>query len=684
VSAPEAKRLSHSVSHHGITLEDSYAWLKDPSYPEVTDAEIIRHLQAENLHFDAYMQPLSDSVDQLFTEIKGRQPAEDESVPYLKGGWWYQWRFERNAQYRTWYRAREHEPERWQVLLDEVALAEGLDFFRLGALSVSPNGAYLAYSADLNGSERFTTRVLDIETRTAVSEPIGNTLGSVIWDDNSTGFLYVALSAEWRPYQVWHRLLGDTEDALIYEESDTSFFVSTELAQSEEFIFINAGGHTQNEVYFIPRSDLLAPPRLVSPRRLDHEYHLDHGHGTFYIRSNRDQVNFDLYQTPDDDFTESRWQKLIAGDKHHYLTDHMVTRDYLIVLERIDGLDQIRVCSNEGEQHSIAFPERTYAAGLGSNPNFEIDHLRITYTSLVTPNTVFDYDLETRTLNTRKVQAVPSGYQRDAYRSQRVLVPARDGALVPVSLVYHADTLLDGSAPLYLYGYGAYGIAIPPSFSATRLSLLDRGFIFAIAHIRGGDDLGYSWYLDGKLASRTNTFNDFVDSARYLIAQNFTRAGQIAISGGSAGGELMGAAMNQAPELWGAVAAHVPFVDVLNTMLDEDLPLTPLEWPEWGNPIEDKEAFEFIRSYSPYDQLEAKDYPPLMVTAGLNDPRVTYWEPAKFVAKLRHLRTNDAPLVFRTNMGAGHAGKSGRFESLRETAEEYAFFIDLLRRPGES
>lgn len=682
MSAPEAKRLIHSVSHHGITLEDPYAWLKDPGYPEVTDAEIIRHLQAENLHFDAYMQPLSDSVDLLFTEIKGRQPDEDESVPYLKNGWWYQWRFERNAQYRTWYRADENEPERWQVLLDEVELAEGLDFFKLGSLSVSPNGAYLAYSADLNGSERFTTRVLDIETRVALCQPIGNTLGSVIWDDSSTGFLYVALSAEWRPYQVWHRLLGDTEDALVYEEADTSFFVSTDLAQSEEFVFITAGGHTQNEVYFVPRGHLRATPRLIAPRRLDHEYHLDHGNGTFYIRSNRDQVNFDLYQTSDQDFTESNWQKLIAGDEHRYLTDHMVTRDYLIVLERIDGLDQIRVCKDQGEQHTIAFPETTYSAGLGSNPNFDLDHLRVTYTSLVTPNTVFDYDLETRTLSPRKVQTVPSGYQRDAYRSQRVLVPARDGAMVPVSLVYRADTLLDGSAPLYLYGYGAYGISIPPSFSATRLSLLDRGFIFAIAHIRGGDDLGYQWYLDGKLARRTNTFNDFVDCARHLIAQNFTRAGQIAISGGSAGGELMGAAMNQAPDLWGAVAAHVPFVDVLNTMLDEDLPLTPLEWPEWGNPIEDKVAFEFIRSYSPYDQLDAKDYPPLMVTAGLNDPRVTYWEPAKFVAKLRYLRTNDAPLLFRTHMGAGHAGKSGRFESLRETAEEYAFFVDLLCRPG--
>ena len=627
------------------------------------------------------MDRLKDSVGELFTEIKARQPARDESVPYLKNGWWYQWRFAKDAQYRTWYRAPEDDPERWQVLLDEVELAQGLEFFRLGALAVSPDGNYLAYSADLNGSERFTTRVLDIESRAALIEPIDNTLGSVVWDEGSSGFLYVGLSDEWRPYQVWHRAFSRAQDALIYAESDTSFFVSTQLSQSEAFIFINAGGHTHNEVYFVPRSDLSATPELISPRRADHEYHLDHGNGLFYIRSNREQVNFDLYQAPDTDFAETSWRKLIAGDDRRYLTDHLVTRNQLIVLERIDGLDQIRVFVDHDNQHTIEFPEATYAAGLGNNPNFDLDHLRVTYTSLVTPNTVFDYDLSTRRLTPQKVQQVPSGYDRDLYRTQRLLVPARDGAKVPVSLVYRSDTPLDGSAPVYLYGYGAYGIAIPPSFSATRLSLLDRGFVFAIAHIRGGDDLGYQWYLDGKLARRTNTFNDFVDCARHLIACRYTSAGQFAISGGSAGGELMGAVLNQAPELWGAAAAHVPFVDVLNTMLDADLPLTPLEWPEWGNPIEDKAAFEFIRSYSPYDQVQPQDYPPLMVTAGLNDPRVTYWEPAKFVAKLRHLRTNDAPLLLKTNMGAGHGGKSGRFESLREAAEEYAFFVDLLCRP---
>lgn len=678
MTAPVAKREAHRYSHHGVTVEDPYAWLKDPNYPDVSDKEVIHYLQAENNHFDDYMGRLSSSVASLFEEIKARQPAADESVPYLKNGWWYQWRFAKDAQYRGWYRAPDENPEAWEILLDEVSLADGLEFFRLGSITVSPDGNKLAYSADTNGSERFTTRVLDLATRESLASPIANTIDGVVWNAGSTGFLYTRVSEEWRPYQVWHHTLGTTSDDLIYEEADTSFFVSTDLAQSEQYVFISSGGHTHNEVYFLPRQNLAAPLNLISPRRENHEYHVDHGDGTFVIRSNREQVNFDLFQATDDAASEESWHKLVSGDPTHYLTDHLVLKDRVILLERIDGLDQIRIITRDGDEHRIEFPEDTYDAGLGSNPNFVTDTLRVTYTSMVTPNTVFDYDLTTRSLETRKVQKIPSGYDAASYRSERLYIQVRDDATVPLSLVYHKDTPLDGTAPLYLYGYGAYGLAIPPSFSSTRLSLLNRGFIFAIAHIRGGDDLGYQWYLDGKLTARPNTFNDFVDCAQHLIEHEYTSAGRIAIAGGSAGGELMGAAMNQAPELWGAIAAHVPFVDVLNTMLDEDLPLTPLEWPEWGNPITDPQAFALIQSYSPYDQLKARDYPPLLVTAGLNDPRVTYWEPAKFVAKMRHLRTNDAPLLLKTNMGAGHGGKSGRVDSLRETAEEYAFFLDLL------
>ena len=676
---PAAERREHSFTHHGTTIEDPYAWLKDPGYPEVSDPDVIHYLQAENQHFEAHMQPLSNLVDTLFEEIKARQPAEDESVPYLKNGWWYQWRFLKDAQYRTWYRAAEANSDQWEVLLDETVLAEGLEFFRLGAISISPDGERLAYSADTNGSERFTLRVLDISTRESLIDPIEETMGSPIWNSEGSAFLYTVVNKEWRPYQVWHHTLGDSAgDRLVYQEEDSSFFVGLDLTQSEDIVLISTGGHTHNEVYYLPRDNLTTELKLISPRRDRHEYHVDHGDDAFFIRSNREHVNFDVFRVDDANPNEDSWEKVIEGGDRRYITDHLPLNVGLIIEERLDGLDQIQINPVDGEAYYIDFPESAYSAGLGTNPSYETSKLRLGYTSMVTPSTVFDFDLKTQQLEIKKVQEIPSGYDADQYRTERVIATARDGVNVPISLVYHKDTQLDGSAPLYLYGYGAYGISISPSFSTTRLSLLDRGFVYAIAHIRGGDDLGYQWYLDGKLEKRTNTFNDFVDCGRALVEKGFTSKGNIAIAGGSAGGELMGAVMNQAPDLWGAIAAHVPFVDVLNTMLDDELPLTPMEWPEWGNPIEDPAAFEHIRSYSPYDQLNARDYPPLMVTAGLNDPRVTYWEPAKFVAKIRHLRTNNAPLILKTNMGAGHGGKSGRFDSLRESAEEFAFFVDLL------
>ncbi|MFP6814444.1 MAG: prolyl oligopeptidase family serine peptidase, partial [Pseudomonadales bacterium] len=394
--------------------------------------------------------------------------------------------------------------------------------------------------------------------------------------------------------------------------------------------------------------------------------------------------NFRLARTPDTAADESHWESVIAGSDVHYLTGHLCLKDYIIVGERIEGLDQIRIRTESGagthEDHFITFPDAAYSASLGSNAEYESHTLRLHYQSMVTPRTVYDYDIAARTLVTRKVQDIPTGYDRCRYATERMMAHSRDGVDVPISVVYPENMPRDGSAPLYLYSYGAYGHATNPGFSTTRLSLLDRGFAFALAHIRGGDELGYQWYEDGKLDKRTNTFNDFVDCARHLIEEGFSSVGRIVISGGSAGGELMGAVVNQAPEIWGAVAAHVPFVDVLNTMLDASLPLTPIEWPEWGNPIEDKTAFEFIESYSPYDQLVKGAFPPMLVTAGLNDPRVTYWEPAKYVAKLRALKTDDNLLLLKTNMAAGHRGESGRFDALKEVAEEYAFFIASLNR----
>ncbi len=681
VQPPVADRIDHSFTHHGITIDDPYAWLRDPGYPEVDDPKIIDYLEAENTYFDAYMAPLQPLVDTVFEELKGRQPDDDESVPFYRNGYWYQWRFESGAQYRTWYRSpREDLPaDEWQVLLDEPELAAEHEYFRLGALAVSPDGKRLAYSTDTDGSERFRLRVIDIESSAELIPTIDDTIGNPVWNESGSEILYTVVSEEWRPYQVWRKsVTGDVPAALIYEEPDTAFFVGLGESQSEKYVFVTSGSHTSRETHFLPADDFAADLTLMSPRRADHEYYVDHGNQGFVIRSNRRHTNFDLYRADVDSYDESSWQLHLEGDQDHYLTGFLVLSDHLIVEERLTGLDQVRVFPAAGEPYYIDFPESAYEVSFGTNPNFVTDHVRLSYTSMTTPATVYDFALANRSLNTRKVQEIPSGYDRSLYVTERLMANARDGVDVPVSLVYHKDTPLDGSSPLYLYGYGAYGFAIPPAFSPSRISLLDRGFVFAIAHIRGGDDLGYDWYLQGKLKSRTNTFNDFVDVARHLVAEEYTRAGNIAIAGGSAGGELMGAVVNQAPDLWGAVAAHVPFVDVLNTILDDTLPLTPIEWDEWGNPITDPEAFDYIRSYSPYDQLKPGEYPPMLVTAGLNDPRVTYWEPAKYVAKLRHLKNDNNVLLLKTNMGAGHGGQSGRFDALKETAEEYAFFIQEL------
>lgn len=679
---PIARRVANEFSHHGITVTDHYAWLKDPNYPKVDGAEILAYLEAENDYYQTVMAPLEPLVEQLFEELKARQPPEDESVPYTKNGWRYQWRFKKDAQYRTWYRAPIADPEAWQVLLDESVLAEQHEYFRLGALAISPSGKRLAYSLDTNGGERYVLTIIDIDSTDELSKVIENVSGTPVWA-NDDELLYVRLSDEWRPYQVWHHKLGSSADRLVYAESNASFFVSLSLTQSEAFILIAANGHTDSEIYVLPRSDVETSPQLFTPRTPNHEYQLDHGEGLFYIRSNKDQTNFDIFTAPDDATDVAHWQPHVQGSDDIYITGLLKLENHLILEERHRGLDQIRIIDADGD-HLIPFDEPSYEVGLGLNVNYATDQLRLNYTSMVTPNTVMAYDLNRRFHTTLKVQTIPSGYDASEFVSQRLDIPARDGAMVPVSVVYHRTTPLDGSAPLYLYGYGAYGLSIPPTFSTTRISLVERGFVYAIAHIRGGDDLGYDWYTQGKLKQRTNTFNDFVDAARHLIKLQYTRAGNIAIAGGSAGGELMGAVLNQAPELWGAAAAHVPFVDVLNTMLDKSLPLTPLEWPEWGNPIKDPDAFDLIRSYSPYDQLEAKAYPPMMVTAGLNDPRVTYWEPAKYVAKLRHLKTDDNPLVLKTNMGAGHGGKSGRFDALRESAEEFAFFLHYLEAASRS
>ena len=678
---PVAAKKPQSFTHHGLTLTDDYAWLRDPGYPEVKDPEILAHLEAENAWFQAHMAPRQPLIDRLFAEMRGRIKEADKSVPQKDGDWLYWIEYEEGAEYKKWWRrpvGAADDGSADELILDEVALAQGHDYFRLGAISVSHDGRLLAWSVDDNGSERFTARIKVIATGEILPDEIPGTNSGLIWVKGDTGLVYSLANENWRTDNVRLHWLGqplDT-DVELYHEDDEGFRAGAALSANEEWLILSTGDHETSEVRLIPANDPLAAPILVRPREKGVEYDVDLRDDTLFIHTNDTHENFRLATAPLAD--PAAWTTLIAGSDDFYLTGFELFRDFYVVEGRVRGLDRIEVryYDDPARIEPIAFPEASYEASLGENPEWATQTLRVGYESMVSPASVYDYDVPSRTVTRLKVQEIPSGYDASLYDTARLEIPARDGTLVPVSVVWRKDRAAGG--PLHLYGYGAYGIAIGPGFSTTRLSLLDRGMAYAIAHIRGGDDLGRGWYKAGKLDARTNTFNDFIDVARGLIDHGFTTAGRISASGGSAGGELMGAVINQAPELFGAVVADVPFVDVLATMLDETLPLTPGEWPEWGNPIEDAAAFHLIRSYSPYDQVKAQAYPPLMVTAGLNDPRVTYWEPAKWVARLRELKTDANALIFKTNMGAGHGGKSGRFESLKEAAEEFAFLLTEL------
>ena len=674
---PVAKRIPYSMTYHGITLEDPYHWLKDQSYPKIDDADVLAYLNEENAYFEAQMAPFNPLTEALFVELKGRVDPDEESYPARDGVYVYWWKFDPGAQYRKWYR-RPADGGAAAVILDEPALAEGKEYFRLSAMTVSPDATLIAYGVDDNGSERFTIRVKAASTGAVLADEIAETSGNPVWAEDGSGFFYTPVNENWRPFAVRFHKLGTpaSADVTVYEETDAGFFVGVGKTQSRRFITIATGDHTTSEVYLIPADAPLTPPKRVAPRLKDREYSVEEHDDALYILTNDTHPNFRLVRASLD--APDAWEQLIAPSDRHYLLGHACYKDMMVLQERLDGLDQVRVRDYAGGEHYIVFPEASYTAGLDVNLEYDIEELRLNYQSMVTPRTVFDYDLDTRTLVSRQVQKIPSGYDARQYVTERLMAPARDGAMVPVSIVYKKGFPRDGSAPVHLYGYGAYGYAMPPGFSSNRLSLLDRGFAYAIAHIRGGDDLGRRWYLDGRAEKRWNTFHDFIDCAEHLVSQGYASRGGISASGGSAGGKLMGVVVNEATDMWKAIAAHVPFVDVLNTMLDDSLPLTPMEWPEWGNPITDKAAFERILSYSPYENVSTQDYPPMLITGGLNDPRVTYWEPAKWTARLRAMKTDDNLLVLKTNMGAGHGGKSGRFARLYEVAEEFTFLLNAF------
>jgi oligopeptidase B len=676
---PSAEQRPHHYTRHGVTIEDPWAWLRDENYPDVQDEDVLAYLEAENEYFEAAMAPHKALTDELFEEMKGRIKEDDSSVPMKDGDWLYWWAFKPGTQYRDWYR-KPADGGDGALIYSENAEAEGKEYYRLGAFAVSPDGRLLATLVDDDGSERFKLVVRDLASDKDVETVTKVGIGNPVWTSDSKGLVFTEVNDQWRSYRArYHRVGDDPAKAVtLYEEKeDIAFSVGAARSTDDSLIFITTGNNSSNELRFVPANDPTAPQKLVKARRPDIQYETDAAHGKLWILTNDNHVNFRVATA--DPASPGEWQELIAGSDRTYLRGVTSHRDHLLITSRVDGLDQLHLRDYaSGDQERVPFDEASYNASFAGNPEFAPESYRIGYSSMVTPGTVYDYHPAEKRLEVRKVQEIPSGYDPSLYVTERLNITARDGAKVPVSVLRRKEFVKDGSGKLFVYGYGAYGYAVPPAFSTSRLSLVDRGFAFAIAHIRGGDDLGYQWFLDGKLQKRTNSFNDFVDVARGLIAEGYAKAGRVAAQGGSAGGELMGAVVNQAPELFGAVVADVPFVDVLNTMLDDTLPLTPGEWTEWGNPIEDEEAFRLICSYSPYDNVEAQAYPPMLITGGLTDPRVTYWEPAKWTAKLRATKTDGNLLLMKMNMGAGHGGKSGRWNALYEVAEAYTFILTQI------
>jgi oligopeptidase B len=677
---PTAEPRAYSYERHGVTIEDPWHWLRDPKYPHVDDPDILAYLHAENGYFQGWEKQHKALIDELFEEMKGRIKEDDASVPIKDGDFLYWWAFKPGAQYRTWYRKPVGGGQD-SIIFDEPVEAEGKDYFRLGALEISPDGRLAAMLVDDDGSERFQLKIRDLATGQNLETVTEVGIGQPVWTSGSDGIVFTEVNEHWRSYRARYHRLGApaAEDVTIYEEVDElGFSVGVGKTTDKSLIIVSTGDNATSEVRFVTAEDPASPLTLISPRKANREYHVDAAHGKLWIHTNDDHVNFRIAEA--DPASPGEWRTVIAGSERVYLTGATAYRDHLAISSRADGLDQLLLRTYAGDETRIPFKEASYSAFFHGNPEFAPDSYRLGYSSMVTPMTTYDYHPESGELQVRKVQEIPSGYDASQYRTERLMIEARDGVKVPVSVVYKQGFEKNASAKLFLYGYGAYGMAVPPVFNSNRISLLDRGWACAVAHIRGGDDLGYQWFLDGKLDKRTNTFNDFVDVAKGLIAAGFTSAGRIAINGRSAGGELVGAVANSDPELWGAVVGDVPFVDVVNTMLDDTLPLTPGEWPEWGNPITDKAVFDDMRAYSPYDNVTAQDYPPMLITGGLTDPRVTYWEPAKWAAKLRATKTDGNLLLLKINMGAGHGGKSGRWEGLTEVAETYAFILTEVGR----
>lgn len=671
VRPPVAKIVPKSSATLGDTRVDNYFWLRDRNDPDT-----IKYLEAENEYTKARMKHTEALQSKLYSEVLGRIQQTDLSVPAKRGDYFYYTRTEEGKQYAIY--CRRHLDGKEEVLLDGNAMAEGKKYFRIGNFVASPDHKLLAYSVDFEGDEAYTIHVKDLTTGNLLSDAIPNTYYSLEWGNDNTTFFYTVLDAAKRPYKVFRHALGLKKNTLVYHETDERFTVELEKTRSQAYILINIGSSLTSEVRYVNADKPRGRFAILLPRVQETEYDVAHHADSWFIRTNDGAKTFRLIEAPVKDPSRANWKEVMPARAEATIESVTTFQDGLVTEERDRGLIKIRIQNFvTGDIHYVAFDEPVYTASLGANAEYDTKLLRFTYTSLVTPNSVFDYNMDTRERELKKQQPVLGGYDPSQYQSERIYATAADGVRVPVSLVYKKGLVQDGTAPMLLYGYGAYGISMDPAFSSDRLSLLDRGFVYAIAHIRGGADLGKPWHEDGRILKKKNTFTDFISCAEHLIAGKYSSPQRIAIMGGSAGGLLMGAVTNMRPDLFAAVVAKVPFVDALNTMLDASLPLTVGEYEEWGNPNE-KQYYDYIKSYAPYENVEPKEYPKILITAGLNDPRVSYWEPAKWAAKLRATRKDSRVLLLKTNMGSGHFGSSGRYEYIKETAFDYAFILNAL------
>ncbi len=684
--APVAEKKDSVIVTHGHSRIDPYFWMrltdeqKNAEHPDEQTQKVLDYLNSENDYLEKKMKHTEGFQEKLFDEIVGRIKKTDESVPYFENGYWYYTKYEEGKEYAIHCRKKESLEASEEIILNVNELAEGATYYSASGLAVSPDNKILAFGEDKVSRRIYTIRFKNLETGEFLEDRLENTNGGAAWaNDNKTVFYTTKNKVSLLSEKVHRHVLGEAgkKDEMVYQEKDPSFYIGVYRSKSGKYIMIYNNSTISSDYHILNTDNPGGNFRQFATRENDHEYSIDHFEDKFYIVSNREALNFRLMETPEEATSEDNWKEVIPHREDVLLEDIEVFKNHLVVSERSNASTYINIIDQRTkERHSIDFGEDAYVAYVGTNPEFDTEVLRFGYSSLTTPNSVYDYNMSSKTKELKKQSEVVGGHNPEDYETKRLFADARDGKKVPISIVYKKGYKMDGNSPVLLYAYGSYGSSIDPWFSSTRLSLLDRGFAWVIAHIRGGEEMGRQWYEDGKMFNKINTFNDYNDCAKFLIENKYTSADHLYAMGGSAGGLLMGAVINMEPELYNGVIAAVPFVDVVSTMLDETIPLTTNEFDEWGNP-KNKDSYEYMLSYSPYDQVKKQDYPNLLITTGLFDSQVQYWEPAKWIAKLRDYKTDNNLLIMDTNMEAGHGGASGRFKRYRETALEYAFFLDL-------